>query len=140
MDLEEIGGRLALRELVYEYGRVIDDRDYLRIPEIFTEDAELEGPGFGYRGHAELEAGLRLIEQFSATFHAVHNQQVAIAGNEAKGETYCVASHLYERDGTTRKMDMGIRYADAYRREDGRWRIARRVLDVVFQQDLPLQG
>jgi len=72
--------------------------------------------------------GLRKIDRFSATQHSVHNQLVEISGDAATGETYCTAHHLYERDGTRRKLSWGIRYQDRCVRERGAWRYERREL------------
>jgi hypothetical protein len=83
---------------------------------------------------------MRGIEQFPVTLHSVHNQFVAIDGDEATGETYCVANHVLEKDGRPCKLDWGIRYQDRFRREPEGWRIARRELRVVWEQELPLKG
>ena len=92
-------------------------------------------------GRAQILRGLRRALRYRATFHAVHNQTLEIAGDEAAGETYCVANHLFERDGRPVKLDWGIRYQDRYRRgADGTWRIARRELIVDWEQELPLSG
>jgi len=69
---------------------------------------------------------------------AVTNQLFEIRGDEASGETYCHASHLFERDGAGHKLDWGIRYQDRCRREEGSWRFARRELIVDWEQQAPL--
>lgn len=140
MNADEVADRLALRDLVTRYASIPDDRNYALVDDIFTEDAELAGPGFALVGHEQVRAGMQAIEQYSATFHCVHNHTVDLDGDSAEGETYCVANHLHEVDGVPHKLDWGIRYSDRYRRESGRWRIARRELRVIWEQDLPLQG
>lgn len=129
---------LAIRDLACRYARVVDRHDYALIPRVFTPDCELTGVGFRMRGHAELDAGLRKIEMYSATLHCVHNQTTHLAGDRAEGEFYCVANHIHERDGVPYKLDMGIRYEDEYVRTADGWRIARRTLVLIWQQDLPL--
>jgi hypothetical protein len=129
---------LAIRELAFRYARIVDRRVYDEIPEVFTPDCELSGVGFQMRGHAELDAGLRKIEMYSATQHCVHNQLTRVDGDRASGEFYCVAAHIHEREGIAYKLDMGIRYEDRYVRTAGGWRIAHRVLNLIWQQDLPL--
>ena len=133
----------ALRKLAYRYARMIDRRDWSEIPNVFAADAQLSGPGYVMTGHAELGAGLQAIEMYSATLHCVHNQLTefdAADDQRATGELYCVANHLHEKQGRPFKLDMGIRYEDRYAREEGGWRIAQRVLHLVWQQDLPLDG
>ena len=109
------------------------------LPKVFTEDARLSGPGYAMSGLAELGAGLATIDQFSATMHCVHNQIAEIEGDGGTGELYCVANHLHEKDGVIFKLDMGIRYEDRYERTADGWRIAERVLNLIWQQDLPLE-
>lgn len=129
---------LAIRELAFRYARIVDRRVYDEIPQVFTPDCELSGVGFHMRGHAELDAGLRKIEMYSATQHCVHNQLTRVEGDHATGEFYCVAAHIHEREGVACKLDMGIRYEDRYVRTSEGWRIAHRVLNLIWQQDLPL--
>jgi ketosteroid isomerase-like protein len=132
-----LGDRLALRELVDRYALIPDDRDYALIDRVFCEAAVLVGPGFELKGREQIRRGMRTIEKYSATFHAVHNQLLEIDGNEAVGITYCVANHLYDDEGRTMKHDLGIRYHDRYRRGPDGWQIERRELEVVWAQDLP---
>lgn len=138
MDEKELFDKQALRELVCRYAQVVDDRNYALVDEVFASDAELVGPGFHVMGREKIRGALRAIERFEATTHAVHNQLVEIDGDQAEGETYCVASHLHERNGVPHKLDWGIRYCDRYRREPEGWRFVRRELIVVWEQDLPL--
>lgn len=129
---------LAIRDLAFRYARIVDRRVYDEIPQVFMPDCELAGVGFRMQGHAELDAGLRKIEMYSATQHCVHNQATRVEGDRASGEFYCVAYHIHERDGVPYKLDMGIRYEDQYVRTAEGWRIARRTLVLIWQQDLPL--
>jgi hypothetical protein len=122
---------------------MIDRRDWSEIPRVFSKAACLEGPGYAMNGHDELRGGLQTIDMFSATLHCVHNQWIEFEGEAgqddvARGELYCVANHLLEKDGIPFKLDMGIRYEDRYVREGGAWKISKRLLNLVWQQELPL--
>lgn len=129
---------LAIRDLAYRYARIVDRLVFEEIPLVFTPDCELSGQGFQMRGHAELDAGLRKIQMYSATQHCVHNQRTFVDGDRASGEFYCVANHIHVRDGVSYKLDMGIRYEDRYVRTREGWRIEKRELCLIWQQDLPL--
>ncbi|MBM4385494.1 MAG: nuclear transport factor 2 family protein [Deltaproteobacteria bacterium] len=133
-----IEDRLALQELAARYARAVDRRDFVGFSALFTRDGVLCGPGYSMRAHGEIEKGIRLIEQYESTHHCVHQQLVDVRGESASGETYCVARHVYEKKGVKRKLDMGIRYQDEYRREQGTWLFARRELVLDWTQDLPL--
>jgi hypothetical protein len=138
MSESEQADRLALRDLVYRYALIPDDRNYALVDLVFSPDAVLVGPGFELRGHDAIRTGMQSIERYSATLHAVHNQLVELDGDVASGTTYCVANHLHEEEARPFKLDWGIRYHDQYRREADGWRIARRKLELVWAQDLPL--
>jgi uncharacterized protein (TIGR02246 family) len=133
-----IEDRLALQELAARYARAVDRRDYAAFSALFTADGVLHGPGYAMRAHGEIEKGIRLIERYESTQHCVHQQLVDVRGDTATGETYCVARHVYSRDGIARKLDMGIRYLDEYVRSDREWRFRRRELVLDWTQDLPL--
>jgi uncharacterized protein (TIGR02246 family) len=135
-----IEDRLALQELVARYARAVDRRDYAAFSALFTADGVLHGPGYAMRAHGEIEKGIRLIERYESTQHCVHQQLVDVRGDTATGETYCVARHVYSRDGIARKLDMGIRYLDEYVRSDREWRFVRRELVLDWTQDLPAVG
>lgn len=139
MNEREVADRLELRDLVVRYARIPDDRNYALVDEVFAPDAVLEGPGFKLEGVEQIRQGMQAIETYSATLHSVHNHLVDLAGDEASGETYCVANHLLRKDGRPTKLDWGIRYQDRYRRGAAGWRITRRELRLVWEQELPLR-
>ena len=134
----ELADRLALRELVDRYAQIPDDRDYALVDDVFAEDATLVGPGFELSGRELIRQGMQAIEQYSATQHSMHGQVVEIHGDEASGDTWCIANHIHEKDGQPHKLDWGIRYKDRYRRDAAGWRIAHRELVLVWSQELPL--
>jgi hypothetical protein len=87
----------------------------------------------------EVERGMELLRQYERTFHMVGNQLGAWGGDGVwSGETYCIASHVYQRDGAEWKLDMAIRYQDRIVRHDGGLRFASRELRLAWVQDLPL--
>ena len=68
----------------------------------------------------------------------MHGHVVEVNGDEATGDTWCVANHIHEKDGRPHKLDWGIRYKDRYRRDAAGWRIAHRELVLIWTQELPL--
>ena len=62
-----------------------------------------------------------------------------IDGDRAKGEVYCVANHVHEKEGIPFKLDMGIRYEDDYVRQAGGWVIQRRFFNMVWETDTPMR-
>jgi hypothetical protein len=87
-------------------------------------------------GRARVLAALpRLAAAFAATQHRVLNQHHIIDGDDATGETYCVADHMTEAaDGARSILSWAIRYQDRLRRIDGRWLFTRRELVLDWEE------
>jgi hypothetical protein len=134
MEGNEVADRLALRELADRYARIPDDRDYGLVDRVFSANAVLIGPDFRVEGRDRIRDAMRSIERYVATQHCMHQQTVAISGDEAEGEVYCVAYHVLPEGG---RLDWGIRYRDRYRREADGWRVARRELELVWTERRP---
>lgn len=136
MDVKELSDRMEIRQLVYDYARIPDYRDYDLVEKVFTEDGELIAPYFPkptLKGHAEIGENMRLVETYEATMHQVLNHTVTIDGDHAQGELDCIAIHIFTKDGKKVKGDLGLRYFDRYRRTPDGWRIARRELSQIWQ-------
>jgi hypothetical protein len=128
-----------IRDLALKYAQIIDDKAFDRLPEIMAEDVEMASPAFETHGLAEFGEQLKFLDTFSGTLHIIGNQLGELEGEKYQGETYCVASHIYEKEGVPHKLEMGIRYKDSIAPMDGTYKFTRRYLDVVWSQDLPLE-
>jgi len=132
------------RRLAMTYARAVDRHDSDLFLTIFTPDAFIETPVSRWEGHARLkEIPARVAGLYQSTLHTVLNQTVAIQGDTAEGETYCIAYHLFRPEGETqRRYDMAIRYQDRFVRQDGRWLFSGRKLVVDWTQTatLPAPG
>ena len=129
----------APRELAIRYAQIVDNREFGRMTEIMCDDFSQQGPGFGAASVTEFIAGLAFLENYSATFHMLGQQSGDWDGDVYRGETYCVASHLYEKEGVPHKLDMGIRYSDHIVLDGSQYKYQSRDLNVVYVQDLPLE-
>ena len=128
------------RTLAVKYARYVDDRQYERMREIMAEDFTQQGPN-GLRS-SSLEgfiSNLAVLNTYQATFHLVGQQYGEWHNDIYTGETWGVASHIYERDGAQRKLDWGIRYQDVIEAHSGSGRYMSRDLHVVWIQDLPCE-
>jgi hypothetical protein len=113
------------RTLAMKYARFVDDRQYERMREIMSED---------------FIQSLSILDKYSATFHLVGNQCGDWHNNIYTGETWSVASHIYDEEGAQRKLDMGVRYQDVIEDVGGNYKYISRNLQIVWTQDLPCQG
>jgi hypothetical protein len=75
---------------------------------------------------------------YRRTFHFVGQQRVDIDGDDATGETYCIAQHLSDRDDGRWNHIMNIRYQDRFRRSAAGRRFAERRLCVDWVEDRPV--
>lgn len=130
----------APRTLAAQYAQFVDNREFDRMREIMVPDFTQKGPGFGSDSLDEFISNLAVLDNYSATFHLVANQTGQWHNEIYTGETWGVASHLYEQEGIGRKLDMGIRYQDVIENTGDGFRYTSRDLNVVWTQDLPLQA
>lgn len=112
-----------------------DRRDKALWREVLAEDVEISGPGFSIKG---LEANLGSIDHlahaFSATRHVVHDMDVVIEGDSARGETRSTAEHRIAAPDGDKLLVWAIRYQDQWRREGGSWKFIARALIVDWEE------
>ena len=125
--------------LAHRYARIVDDRAFDRFATIMLPEARISGPGYSMDGLPAILQGMQKLLEFDRTFHLVGNQLGEWQDAQLwVGETYCLASHVYPRDGAEWKLDMAIRYQDRIVRHAGELRFASRELRLAWVQDLPL--
>ncbi|MFB4319157.1 nuclear transport factor 2 family protein [Actinomadura sp. 21ATH] len=141
--------RVALGDLVARYALYTDRRRMDDLAGLFTEDATLVlpdppkelAPARAFTGRAEIAASFASLDAVPLTFHALVGQ-VFDAGpgpDTAAGEVACVAHHLTERDGKPSDLVWHLRYTDAYRLDEGTWRISRRELAIDSIETRPVR-
>lgn len=135
MEITDVPKALALK-----YAQFVDDRQFDRMREIMVNEFTQEGPGFHSGSLDEFIGSLHILDQYTATFHLVGNQTGEWHNEIYTGETWSVASHIYQQEGALRKLDMGIRYRDVIEEESGAFKYMSRDLHIVWRQDLPCQG
>ncbi len=142
----DLTARMALRHLVDAYARDVDRRDTEAVAQLFSTTGRLvahfhrgpDGSPIVRRGRAEIGASLvEGLERYLGTTHVVGGQVVELDpdGERARGETVCLAHHVYERDGERRLLVMAVRYEDDYVVESGSWRFASRQLRLDWRDD-----
>ena len=147
MNIEEVGDRFAIRQLVDEYALAVDTRDGDRFAALFAADGSLavlepeeETPSLVYSGHEELRTVVELVATFSVTYHVMANHVVEIDGDAATASTYGLTHHLGDDpDGGLRDTLMLLRYDDTLRREDGGWRFVERRVVRQWTDYLPAE-
>lgn len=120
-DLQEI------QQLFIDYGLHLDAGDFDAYAELFTTDAVLRlGPVARADGRDEIKRVMSatLAGQAGSSYHIISSPQVTLHGDTATSQVMWTVVHR-QADGQPRLTMMG-RHVDELRRENGRWRIARR--------------
>jgi hypothetical protein len=140
--LQEVVDRMQLRDLMNRYARAVDAKDPELLRTVVTPDIDFNYNNgartfVGYDGYLNMLKGTWM---FHATMHFMGNQTVEFHGADAASmETYANAHHLHAGpDGKEMDMVVGLRYLDDVIRVDGRWKVRKRVMVVVWQQEIPV--
>ena len=118
----------AIRALIAEYRRALDEKDFPAYAELFGDDGEFVADGgIQARGRDEILAMLAELQRAGALTlaagddrHLVANIEIALDGDSATASSTWV--YLTRADG----LAMVGRYADTLRRTADGWRFARR--------------
>jgi SnoaL-like domain len=138
----EAGDRLAIRELTHAYAHCADRRNAEGQKALFTEDTRfvvyMEGEGSEptqeLRGREALTPVLNDLNRYEATTHFNGQSTVALNGDRATGESYCLAHHLFTEGGERKLMVASLRYLDTFVKSDGTWLFAERKLYVDWTE------
>jgi hypothetical protein len=139
--LEELAARAAIHDVILRYARGIDRRDFDLVAACFAAHATVDYGDF-FRGEVGglIAAMAEGLAGFPTTMHLMGNHLVELDGDRATSETYAVAYH--RRTSAPQPFDLttGVRYLDELAREDGRWRITRRVVKYEWRREDAVTG
>ena len=138
MDLQSLGDRVAIDDLLTSYTVAIDSHDWDRLDTVFTPDAHLDYTASGglSGSFAEMKAWLaETLPMFTGMQHFVTQKDVRLAGDEATVRAYFLNPLVIDReDGTRWQMDVGGVYAHDLVRTDAGWRSRRLVEEVLWHR------
>jgi len=126
--------RNAIQELGVLYGFIMDERDEEGIRQIFCEDASLRSQDGVFAANGLEEIVTTYLGRFAAlgpTNHFSHGHVIRFDDSDPDRATGLLASHAeVSRNGVA--MQVALRYKDTYRRVDGRWRFADRLMSYMY--------
>jgi len=132
--IRRLEDRAEIGELVGRYCLVMDDRDMTGMTELFTSDAVVRSSD-GVMHASGLPAVVAMFRGRFAVLgpsnHFTHDRIVRFEENDPDAASGIVLAHA-EMNRKGQPMLAAIRYADRYRRLQGRWRIAERVLSFFY--------
>jgi ketosteroid isomerase-like protein len=142
IDASEQADRLAIRELIDAYAHCADRRDAEGQKALFMQDARfvvyMDGPGSeptqALDGREALTPVFAALNAYQSTMHFNGQSTIALDGGSATGESYCIAHHLFTKDGERKLMVAWLRYGDTFVKQDGSWRFAERRLYVDWTE------
>ena len=122
------------------YASIIDQRKFSSLSTIMWDEFSMSGH-FEITGLENFIAAMQQLENYQSTMHQVMNIQGEWAEDLYKGETYCIASHMFDKDNKPHKLDMGIIYNDVIEIRDGTAKFLSRTFSLKWQKtdilDLP---
>ena len=141
----EQADRLAIRELVDAYAHSADRRDAEGQKSLFTEDTHfvvyMDGQGSEptqvLDGREALTPVFDDLNRYQATMHFNGQSTITLDGDQATGESYCIAHHLFTEDDQRRLMVAWLRYRDTFVKIDGACLFAERKLYVDWTETRP---
>jgi SnoaL-like domain len=112
---------------------------------LFTEDTHfgvyMDGQGSEptqvFDGRGELAPVFDDLNRYQATMHFNGQSTIALDGDRATGESYCIANHLFTDDGERKLMVAWLRYHDTFVKQDDAWLFAERNLYVDWTETRP---
>jgi hypothetical protein len=143
---QESADRLAIRELFDAYARYADTRDAKGQMALFTADTHfavfMEGPGTAptsvLDGRESLAPVFNDLNRYEHTMHFNGQSTVVLDGTKATGDSYTIAHHVYNENGTRTMMVAWLRYLDRFTKIDQDWYIAERQIILVWSETRPL--
>ena len=133
--LTTLTAKEEIRELAMLYSRGVDRKDIELLRTLYAADAT-DHHGRHFSGGAD--DYMRFLEKsfphMRMSGHFICNHLVSVDGETGEGEVYALAYHVLP-DGKGGYVEdlKAVRYIDSYRRMNGRWLFAKRV--VVFDHE-----
>jgi hypothetical protein len=141
LSLEEISDRLEIQDLQVAYSHAIDFKNFDELDDVFTPDAHIDYTVFGGPVGTYPEIKKFLVEtmpMFKSYFHMVATSKVTIDGDTATGVTICHNPMVLGLpDDKEQVFVCGLWYRDRYVRTDKGWRIAGRVEEKSYVENMP---
>lgn len=125
---------VAICNVKAAYCRLLDTKQWDEWGQLFTEDCEMDTRPSGGTleiGRDNFVKSVRGSIETTKTCHQVHSPEIEIEGDRAK-VTWAMYDRLHWDNGT--KLTGYGHYLEEYRKEDGRWRIAKQTLTRLIME------
>jgi len=135
--LQQLSDFEDIRTLKHRYFRGIDTADLELLEPLFTADIEVDYRGGSFRAKFSGRDNMLkfLANSFNAnalSMHHGHTPEITLTGEDSAEGIWYLEDLFIARDSGTQTSGTSL-YRDVYRREDGRWKIARTEYDRVIE-------
>lgn len=118
-----------IRNLLVRYGLHLDAKDFEGYVSLFTRDGVLDAPLGSATGPEKIRAMLgNVLGPVNAGFHIYANPLIEVDGDTATSMSRF--TYVQAIEGQPPEVRMIGHYDDDLRREDGRWKFARRKITI----------
>jgi SnoaL-like domain len=130
----DIADKLAIHELLALYGHIVDDRQFSRADEVFTEDVRYDMVSFGEGVIIGRQAVVDLWSRPTMRHPLAHHATNILISVDADGTVRVKSKGL----GIGYGGRVGsVNYDDIVRKEGGRWLMAERVCRLRTPDSIP---
>lgn len=136
--VQRLEDRFAINDLVVQYATLLDDAQWDALGLLFATDGVFASPNSTTTGRAAIVENFKVKHApFPATWHDPHGIAVEFVDDDHARGTVIGYAELASPDMA---VVTSIRYQDDYRREDGRWRFAKRHVLSLYGMSVQEHG
>lgn len=139
--IDELLSKQEIRDLLARYCRGCDRCDEALMASAYHPDSVDNHGVFKGSGSEFAKWSTPIHHSYVATSHFILNSLIAVDGDTASGETYCLAWVRYRRpDDKLEDAIFGGRYLDRFERRESVWKIAQRTMLMDWHALLDTRG
>ncbi len=123
----------AIKKLKYQYGHLVDTRNWREFANLATEDAIWDFGDLGlYKGREQIIHFTRdiILGTYSFMMHMLHNPIIEVKGNKATGQWYFEVPATDA--GKNRAVWISGKYEEEYVKVNGKWKFKKVVGKIYF--------
>jgi uncharacterized protein (TIGR02246 family) len=129
--IQRLDDRMAIEQLLMEYGRAVDNRDFATFAALFADDGEWKGAQGSYHGPKQIRESMEKIFTAAAgdipkgsNFHLLTNVIINLQGDHATASSKFV---FYKMNGGKPEAAVAGRYEDRLIRVGREWKFQQRL-------------
>ncbi len=138
--LQWLVDRAAISDLLVDFARALDDRDWAGYAANYAEDGVLAiSPTIAHAGRPGMAEFVAAgLGRYAGTHHLSANHAITVDGDTATSRSYLVAAHVLDAGDLSRHADGAGWYRCRLRRTPEGWRFAHVTLEVRYLSGEPI--